>query len=200
MHGGRSHCVAAAGASRQRRHCHLATESGWPPRTIVVLIDRGVEGLVCVNTVSSKNGTLLARSGARSLVGLSSCDAATIHTREAQQQHHLSTPYISSLRPSYYASVKEGLKAYESKEGAPHSFLASRLHDASPITIRPTFMIEEHVVVGAVLLLSAVAGLIPATEAYPQDVATTLAPAEDSSVRRTRSTGPHGHSARGQNL
>jgi hypothetical protein len=38
-------------------------------------------------------------------------------------------------------------------------------------------MIEELMVVGAVLFLSAVAGLIPAIESYRQDVATNLAPA-----------------------
>jgi putative ABC transport system permease protein len=56
-------------------------------------------------------------------------------------------------------------------------YIASRLQEASAIAVRPTFMIEELMVVGAVLLLSAVAGLIPAIESYRQDVATHLAPA-----------------------
>jgi putative ABC transport system permease protein len=55
-------------------------------------------------------------------------------------------------------------------------YIASRLHEASAIAIRPTFMIEELMVVGAALLLSAIAGLIPAIESYRQDVATNLAP------------------------
>ena len=54
--------------------------------------------------------------------------------------------------------------------------IASRLHDASAIAIRPTFMVEELMVAGAVLLLSAAAGLLPAIESYRQDVATNLAP------------------------
>ena len=56
-------------------------------------------------------------------------------------------------------------------------YIASRLHEASAIAIRPTFMIEELMVVGAVLLLSAVAGLIPAIASYRQDVTTNLGPA-----------------------
>jgi hypothetical protein len=56
-------------------------------------------------------------------------------------------------------------------------YMASRLHEASALAIRPAFMIEELVVVGAVLVLSAIAGLIPAVESYRQDVATNLAPA-----------------------
>src|SRR5262245_38884280 len=69
-------------------------------------INREAEGLVCVNTVSSKIGTLVVSSGARSIVGSNLCAAATVHTREAQQRHHLSSPYKSSLWSSYYASVK----------------------------------------------------------------------------------------------
>ena len=53
-------------------------------------------------------------------------------------------------------------------------YVASRLHEASAIAIRPTFMLEELMVAGAVLLLSAVAGLIPAIESYQQDVAAHL--------------------------
>jgi hypothetical protein len=37
-------------------------------------------------------------------------------------------------------------------------------------------MVEELMVAGAVLLLSAAAGLLPAIESYRQDVATNLAP------------------------
>jgi hypothetical protein len=55
-------------------------------------------------------------------------------------------------------------------------YIASRLHEASAIAIRPTFMIEELMVVGAVLLLSAVAGVIPAIASYRQDVETNLVP------------------------
>jgi putative ABC transport system permease protein len=55
-------------------------------------------------------------------------------------------------------------------------YIAARLHESSAIAIRPTVMIEELMVVGAVLLLSAGAGLIPAIESYRQDMATNLAP------------------------
>jgi putative ABC transport system permease protein len=56
-------------------------------------------------------------------------------------------------------------------------YVASHLHEASAIAIRPAFTIGEFMVVGAVLLLSAIAGLIPAIQSYRQDVATNLAPA-----------------------
>ena len=55
--------------------------------------------------------------------------------------------------------------------------IAARLHEASAIAIMATCMIEELMVAGAVLLLAAVAGLIPAIASYRQDVATNLAPA-----------------------
>jgi putative ABC transport system permease protein len=54
--------------------------------------------------------------------------------------------------------------------------IASRLHDASAIAVRPRYVLEELMVVGAVLVLAAIAGLIPAIESYRQDVATNLAP------------------------
>jgi len=76
---------------------------------------REAEGLICVNTVSSKRATLGSRSGPRLLVGSCFHHGATVYKREAQQRHYFSMTHVSILRPNYYAAVKEGLKEHESR-------------------------------------------------------------------------------------
>ena len=53
-------------------------------------------------------------------------------------------------------------------------YIAWRVRDASAIVLRPTCVPAEFGVAGAVLLLAAVAGLLPAVRVYRQDVASNL--------------------------
>ncbi len=53
-------------------------------------------------------------------------------------------------------------------------YIAWRVHDASAIVLRPTCVPAEFGIAGAVLLLAAVAGLLPAVQVYRQDVASNL--------------------------
>ena len=53
-------------------------------------------------------------------------------------------------------------------------YIAWRVHDASAIVLRPTCVPAELGIAGAVLLSAATAGLLPAVQAYCQDVANSL--------------------------
>ena len=53
-------------------------------------------------------------------------------------------------------------------------YIAWRVHDASAIVLRPTCVPAELGIAGAVLLSAATAGLLPAVQAYCQDVASSL--------------------------
>ncbi len=53
-------------------------------------------------------------------------------------------------------------------------YISWRVHDASAIILRPTCVPAEFGIAGAVLLLAAVAGLLPAVQVYRQDVASNL--------------------------
>ena len=53
-------------------------------------------------------------------------------------------------------------------------YIARRIHDASAIVLHPVWVPAELGIAGAVLLLAAAAGLLPAVQAYHQDVASNL--------------------------
>jgi putative ABC transport system permease protein len=53
-------------------------------------------------------------------------------------------------------------------------YIAWRVHDVSAIVLRPTCVPAEFGIAGAVLLLAAAAGLLPAVQVYRQDVASNL--------------------------
>ena len=53
-------------------------------------------------------------------------------------------------------------------------YIAWRVHDASAIVLRPVCVPAEMGIAGAVLLLAAAAGLLPAMQAYRQDIASNL--------------------------
>ena len=53
-------------------------------------------------------------------------------------------------------------------------YIALQVHNASALAIRPTFVPTELSMAGAVLLLAAAAGLLPAVQSYRQEVASHL--------------------------
>jgi len=53
-------------------------------------------------------------------------------------------------------------------------YIALQVHNASALAIRPAFVPTELSMAGAVLLLAAAAGLLPAVQSYRQEVASHL--------------------------
>ena len=53
-------------------------------------------------------------------------------------------------------------------------YIAWKVHEASALAIRPGFVPAEWGMAAAVLLLAAAAGLLPALQAYRQEVASHL--------------------------
>jgi len=53
-------------------------------------------------------------------------------------------------------------------------YIAWKVHEASALALRPAFVPAEWGIGAAVLLLAAAAGLLPAVQAYRQDVASHL--------------------------
>jgi hypothetical protein len=71
----------------------------------------------------------------------------------------------------------QGVKTEQERMAVGHAtawYIAWRVHDASAIVLRPTCVPAEFGIAGAVLLLAAVAGLLPAVQVYRQDVASNL--------------------------
>ena len=133
------------------------------------LLDRGKEVLTLVSYLAMAMGA--------ANVFLASYAVGAWRRRETAILRALGAGRWSVFATGLFEALATALMGALLGTGAGHLaawVIAWQMRNASAIPIQPTFVPSEVLVGGAMLLLAAAAGLLPAIQSYQQDVATTL--------------------------